>query len=116
MKKFEVTIYNMNNPAETNEVEVLAESQDKAEEMALSGGLVNLSSGWGVMSSKEVKMQPKAISNVEELCAMVGEKDPDMAQMKIESILNYLVYVGVIDGHGWDAGQLDWVFSDEQSN
>lgn len=61
-KKYDVTIFNMNwglgedgQPKETKVVKVCAKTQDAAERYAISGGLVNLQSGWGVWDSVEVK-------------------------------------------------------------
>ena len=61
-KKYDVTIFNMNwglgkdgQPKETEVVTVKAKNQDEAERFAISGGLVNLQSGWGVWDSVEVK-------------------------------------------------------------
>lgn len=56
-----------------------------------------------------------AISDVEGLCNIVGcdIADEETAQMKIESILNYLQEWGVIKEY--NADKLDWVFSDEQA-
>lgn len=61
-KTYDVTIFNMNwglgedgQPKETEVVRVRATNQDAAERYAISGGLVNLQSGWGVWDSKEVK-------------------------------------------------------------
>lgn len=45
LKHYDVTIFNMN----------CAKNQDEAERFAISGGLVNLQSGWGVWDSVEVK-------------------------------------------------------------
>ena len=47
---------------------------------------------------------------------MAGESlnSQDEAQMKIESILNYLQDCGVINHY--NADRLDWVFSDEECN
>ena len=61
-------------------------------------------------------MKPKTITTVEELCETVGEtlNTQDEAQMKIESILNYLQEWGVIEEY--NADRLDWVFSDEECN
>jgi len=60
--------------------------------------------------------KPVKITTVEELCEMAGESlnSQDEAQMKIESILNYLQDCGVIDHY--NADRLDWVFSDEECN
>ena len=59
-------------------------------------------------------MQPKTLTTVEELCETVGENldTQDEAQMKIESILNYLQDLGVIDRY--DADRLDWIFSNTE--
>ena len=59
-------------------------------------------------------MKPKTLTTVEELCETVGENldTQDEAQMKIESILNYLQDFGVIDRY--DADRLDWIFSDTE--
>lgn len=61
-KYYDVTIFNMNwgiddkgQPKETEVVRVSAKNQDEAERFAISGGLVNLQSGWGVWDSVEVK-------------------------------------------------------------
>ena len=62
LKKYDVTIFNMNwglgkdgQPKETEVVTVKAKNQDEAERFAISGGLVNLQSGWGVWDSVEIK-------------------------------------------------------------
>lgn len=59
-------------------------------------------------------MKPKTLTTVEELCETVGENldTQDEAQMKIESILNYLQDLGVIDQY--NADRLDWIFSDAE--
>lgn len=59
-------------------------------------------------------MKPKTLTTVEELCETVGENldTQDEAQMKIESILNYLQDLGVIDRY--DADRLDWIFSNTE--
>ena len=61
-------------------------------------------------------MKPKTITTVEELCGTVGEtlNTQDEAQMKIESILNYLQDCGVIEEYNTD--RLDWIFSDNENN
>lgn len=58
---YDVTVYNMNRPylvdgkpAETEIVTVKAKNQDEAERLAISGGLINLQSGWGVWDSEQV--------------------------------------------------------------
>lgn len=53
-KHFIVTIFNMNSPKEKENVDIYAMTSDEAENRAISGGLVNLQSGWGVWGSKEV--------------------------------------------------------------
>lgn len=60
-EKYRVTLFNMNLglnkkgfPAETREVEIEAVSQNEAERLAISGGLINLQSGWGVWESRLV--------------------------------------------------------------
>ncbi len=59
-------------------------------------------------------MKPKTFTTVEELCETVGENldTQDDAQMKIESILNYLQDWGVIGQY--NADRLDWIFSDAE--
>ena len=59
-------------------------------------------------------MKPKTLTTVEELCETVGENldTQDEAQMKIESILNYLQDLGVIVQY--NADRLDWIFSDAE--
>lgn len=59
-------------------------------------------------------MNPNTLTTVEELCETVGENldTQDEAQMKIESILNYLQDLGVIDRY--DADRLDWIFSNTE--
>jgi uncharacterized damage-inducible protein DinB len=52
--KYRVELFNMNNPAEHRLVEVCAESQDEAEDIAVSSGLMSLQSGWGVFDSEEI--------------------------------------------------------------
>ena len=59
LHNYEVTVYNMNRPCLSNgkpveceTINVKAESQDEAERLAISGGLINLQSGWGVWDSK----------------------------------------------------------------
>lgn len=53
------------------------------------------------------------ITDVEMLCNAVGctLANEELAQMKIEQILNYLQENGVITRYNADT--LDWVFSDE---
>mgnify|MGYP007115364419 FL=1 len=53
------------------------------------------------------------ITDVEMLCNAVGctLANEELAQMKIEQILNYLQDNGVITSY--NADKLDWVFSDE---
>lgn len=53
------------------------------------------------------------ITDVEMLCNAVGctLANEELAQMKIEQILNYLQENGVITSY--NADKLDWVFSDE---
>lgn len=53
------------------------------------------------------------ITDVEMLCNAVGctLANEELAQMKIEQILNYLQDNGVIASY--NADKLDWVFSDE---
>ena len=53
------------------------------------------------------------ITDVEMLCNAVGNtlENEELAQMKIEQILNYLQDNGVITSY--NADKLDWVFSDE---
>lgn len=55
------------------------------------------------------------IHNVEELCEAVGctLRESELAQKKIESILDYLIEWGVINQYSAD--KIDWIFSDEQS-
>lgn len=55
------------------------------------------------------------IHNVEELCEAVGctLAGSELAQKKIESILDYLIEWGVINQYSAD--KIDWIFSDEQS-
>ena len=55
------------------------------------------------------------IHNVEELCEAVGctLAGSELAQEKIESILDYLIEWGVINQYSAD--KIDWIFSDEQS-
>lgn len=53
--KWNVTIFNMTFPKETEIVEVEAPTQkEEAERIAISGGLVCLQSGWGVMGSEPI--------------------------------------------------------------
>lgn len=58
MPKYNVTLFNMNlgldkdgQPKETKKIQIEAGSQQKAERLSISGGLVNLQSGWGVWGS-----------------------------------------------------------------
>ena len=62
LRKWAITLYNMNwglnkdgRPIETETVEVMAASQEEAERLSISGGLINLQSGWGVWDSSPVK-------------------------------------------------------------
>lgn len=57
----------------------------------------------------------KKITNVEELCNLVGctLENEETAQMKVEQILNYLQDNGVITE--WNANKLDWMFGDEET-
>ena len=62
-KWWAVTLYNMNwgrlnkdgRPIETKTVEILATTQEEAEQLSISGGLINLQSGWGVWDSSPIK-------------------------------------------------------------
>lgn len=60
--KWAVTLYNMNwginkdgHPIETETVEIMAATQEEAERLSISGGLINLQSGWGVWDSSPVE-------------------------------------------------------------
>ena len=53
-KRFSVTLFNRNNPLETHTEHISAPTREAAERIALSGGLVNLASGWGVLRSHAV--------------------------------------------------------------
>lgn len=60
--KWAITLYNMNSrlnkdgrPIETETVEIMAVTQEEAERLSISGGLINLQSGWGVWDSSPVK-------------------------------------------------------------
>ena len=60
--KWAITLYNMNlglnkdgRPIETETVEIMAATQEEAERLSISGGLINLRSGWGVWDSSPVK-------------------------------------------------------------
>ena len=64
MKEFKVTIFNRFSPSEKHVLTIEAEDQKEAERRALSGGLVNYESGWGVLCSKEViRAEPGSISH-----------------------------------------------------
>lgn len=53
-KRYTVTLFNMNWPSETRKETIRASSQEEAERAALSGGLINLQSGWGVLGSRRM--------------------------------------------------------------
>ena len=60
--KWAVTLYNINSglnkdgrPIETETVEIMAATQEEAERLSISGGLINLQSGWGVWDSSPVE-------------------------------------------------------------
>ena len=62
LRKWAVTLYNMNwglnkdgRPYETETVEIMAATQDDAERLSISRGLINLQSGWGVWDSSPVE-------------------------------------------------------------
>lgn len=62
LRKWAVTLYNMNwglnkdgRPIETETVEIMAATQEEAERLSISGGLINLQSGWGVWDSSPVE-------------------------------------------------------------
>ena len=61
-RKWAVTLYNMNwglnkdgRPIETETVKIMAATQEEAERLSISGGLINLQSGWGVWDSSPVE-------------------------------------------------------------
>jgi hypothetical protein len=54
MKRFEVTIFNVWNPSEKEVLDIEANSQDEAERIAISGGIINIQNGWGVYDSVEI--------------------------------------------------------------
>jgi hypothetical protein len=55
------------------------------------------------------------IDDVEDLCYRVNSKDDEtIAQARVERILDYLQFNGVIDSY--NADKLDWLFSDEETN
>ena len=63
-KPWEVVVYNMNNPSETQTLLVNAVSQEDAEKAAISGGIINLQNGWGVLNSTPLNKQQKHVYRV----------------------------------------------------
>ena len=55
MKRFNVTLFNMASPSETRDEVIEARDQNEAERVAISGGLICLQTGWGVLRSEEIK-------------------------------------------------------------
>ena len=53
MKEYDVVLYNMYNDEEREIETISARSAESAEKKAISGGLVNHQSGWGVLDSVE---------------------------------------------------------------
>lgn len=69
-----------------------------------------------ITTQMSVKDKPETFTTVEDLCKAVGcdINKQELAQMKIESILNYLVDQGVINEY--NVARLDGIFSNEQNN
>ncbi len=68
-KRFSVTLFNRHDPLETHTEHISAPTREEAERIALSGGLVNLASGWGVLRSHAVP----TMDEVEDFFLLRGE-------------------------------------------
>lgn len=87
--KWNVTIFNMTFPKETEVIEVEAPTQKEAERIAISGGLVCLQSGWGVMKSEPVGgllvNEPHLAETIE--VTLTPEKYPVAFEHKIRELM-----------------------------
>ena len=87
--KWNVTIFNMTFPKETEVVEVEAPTQKEAERIAISGGLVCLQTGWGVMGSEPIDgllvNKPHLAETIE--VALTPEKYPIVFERKVRELM-----------------------------
>ena len=64
MKQYIVTVFNRFNTDDRRNITISAKNTDEAERLALSGGLINRESGWGVLESREVLLaEPGSVSH-----------------------------------------------------
>jgi len=93
--KWNVTIFNMTFPKEREVVTVEAETQDAAERYAISGGLVNLQSGWGVWDSEPADYLP--INKPKDAETIDVILSPDRFPIAYEKKLEELTEEGAFD-------------------
>ena len=87
--KWNVTIFNMNFPKETEIIEVEAPTRKEAERIAISGGLVCLQTGWGVMGSEPVDgflvNEPRLAETIE--VTLTPDKYPIVFERKVRELM-----------------------------
>lgn len=87
--KWNVTIFNMTFPKNTEVIEVEAPTQKEAERIAISGGLVCLQSGWGVMGSEPIDglliNKPHLAETIE--VTLTPEKYPIAFERKVRELM-----------------------------
>lgn len=87
--KWNVTIFNMTSPKETEIIEVEAPTQREAERIAISGGLVCLQTGWGVLGSEPVGgllvNEPHLAETIE--VTLTPDKYPIVFERKVRELM-----------------------------
>lgn len=91
---YDVTLFNMANPKETRHEIIEANSREEAEKTAVSGGLINLQSGWGVLDSTRCNASGEELIEVnppgkeETITVFLSkEKTPVAFENKIKELL-----------------------------